>query len=153
MRRCYPVSWCYWEGQLGLRVFNILGEIPCLLESLSILFYLWVWEGAGGTRDPVMGLPVHSAPQSGQKPCVADCCFSNIITRRLLDLPYGMIFLALWCFLVMWTLKKVFHFPLRCVMDDDNEVRDRATFYLNVLEQKQKALNAGYILNGTAGRP
>lgn len=33
-------------------------------------------------------------------------------------------------------------------MDDDNEVRDRATFYLNVLEQKQKALNAGYILNG-----
>uniref|UniRef100_A0AAA9RW86 Coatomer subunit gamma n=1 Tax=Bos taurus TaxID=9913 RepID=A0AAA9RW86_BOVIN len=38
----------------------------------------------------------------------------------------------------------------RCVMDDDNEVRDRATFYLNVLEQKQKALNAGYILNGLA---
>uniref|UniRef100_A0A452E6C7 Coatomer subunit gamma n=1 Tax=Capra hircus TaxID=9925 RepID=A0A452E6C7_CAPHI len=37
---------------------------------------------------------------------------------------------------------------LLCVMDDDNEVRDRATFYLNVLEQKQKALNAGYILNG-----
>lgn len=38
-------------------------------------------------------------------------------------------------------------------MDDDNEVRDRATFYLNVLEQKQKALNAGYILNGKAGGP
>ncbi|XP_015677627.1 coatomer subunit gamma-1 [Protobothrops mucrosquamatus] len=36
----------------------------------------------------------------------------------------------------------------RCVMDDDNEVRDRATFYLSVLEHKQKALNAGYILNG-----
>ncbi|XP_078517901.1 coatomer subunit gamma-1 isoform X1 [Lissotriton helveticus] len=36
----------------------------------------------------------------------------------------------------------------RCVMDDDNEVRDRATFYLSVLEQKQKVLNAGYILNG-----
>ncbi|XP_030062260.1 coatomer subunit gamma-1 [Microcaecilia unicolor] len=36
----------------------------------------------------------------------------------------------------------------RCVMDDDNEVRDRATFYLSVLEQKQKALNASYILNG-----
>eukprot|EP00069_Balaena_mysticetus_P016954 bmy_09950T0 len=35
----------------------------------------------------------------------------------------------------------------RCVMDDDNEVRDRATFYLSVLAQKQKALNAGYILN------
>ncbi|CAO2605798.1 Coatomer subunit gamma-1 [Lemmus lemmus] len=39
----------------------------------------------------------------------------------------------------------------RCVMDDDNEVRDRATFYLNVLEQKQKALNAGYILNVALG--
>lgn len=38
-------------------------------------------------------------------------------------------------------------------MDDDNEVRDRATFYLNVLEQKQKALNAGYILNGNTRSP
>lgn len=38
-------------------------------------------------------------------------------------------------------------------MDDDNEVRDRATFYLNVLEQKQKALNAGYILNGESSSP
>jgi len=38
-------------------------------------------------------------------------------------------------------------------MDDDNEVRDRATFYLNVLEQKQKALNAGYILNGNTESP
>jgi hypothetical protein len=38
-------------------------------------------------------------------------------------------------------------------MDDDNEVRDRATFYLNVLEQKQKVLNAGYILNGESSRP
>lgn len=36
----------------------------------------------------------------------------------------------------------------RCMMDDDNEVRDRATFYLSVLEQKQKSLNASYILNG-----
>ncbi|XP_043934356.1 coatomer subunit gamma-1 [Protopterus annectens] len=36
----------------------------------------------------------------------------------------------------------------RCMMDDDNEVRDRATFYLSVLEQKQKALGAAYILNG-----
>lgn len=36
-------------------------------------------------------------------------------------------------------------------MDDDNEVRDRATFYLSVLEQKQKVLNAGYILNGNRG--
>ena len=35
-------------------------------------------------------------------------------------------------------------------MDDDNEVRDRATFYLSVLAQKQKALNAGYILNGAS---
>ncbi|KAM9325349.1 coatomer subunit gamma-1 [Gastrophryne carolinensis] len=38
----------------------------------------------------------------------------------------------------------------RCVMDDDNEVRDRATFYLSILEQKQKALNSTYILNGLA---
>lgn len=45
-----------------------------------------------------------------------------------------------------WTRHSAFAF--RCVMDDDNEVRDRATFYLSVLEQKQKALNAGYILNG-----
>ncbi|XP_064422462.1 coatomer subunit gamma-1 [Latimeria chalumnae] len=36
----------------------------------------------------------------------------------------------------------------RCMMDDDNEVRDRATFYLNVLEQKQKVLSATFILNG-----
>ncbi|XP_068108802.1 coatomer subunit gamma-1 [Hyperolius riggenbachi] len=36
----------------------------------------------------------------------------------------------------------------RCMMDDDNEVRDRATFYLNILEHKQKALNSTYILNG-----
>ncbi|XP_075039710.1 coatomer subunit gamma-1 [Mixophyes fleayi] len=36
----------------------------------------------------------------------------------------------------------------RCVMDDDNEVRDRATFYVNILEQRQKALNSTYILNG-----
>ncbi|CAJ0964384.1 unnamed protein product [Ranitomeya imitator] len=36
----------------------------------------------------------------------------------------------------------------RCVMDDDNEVRDRATFYLNILEQRQKVLNSSYILNG-----
>ncbi|XP_071985331.1 coatomer subunit gamma-1 isoform X1 [Engystomops pustulosus] len=36
----------------------------------------------------------------------------------------------------------------RCVMDDDNEVRDRATFYLSILEQRQKALNSSYILNG-----
>ncbi|XP_053576699.1 coatomer subunit gamma-1 isoform X1 [Bombina bombina] len=36
----------------------------------------------------------------------------------------------------------------RCVMDDDNEVRDRATFYLNILEHRQKVLNSSYILNG-----
>lgn len=33
-------------------------------------------------------------------------------------------------------------------MDSDDEVRDRATFYMNVLQQKQKALNAAYIFNG-----
>uniref|UniRef100_J3RYV2 Coatomer subunit gamma n=2 Tax=Crotalus adamanteus TaxID=8729 RepID=J3RYV2_CROAD len=36
----------------------------------------------------------------------------------------------------------------RCVMDTDDEVRDRATFYLNVLQQRQLALNAAYIFNG-----
>lgn len=38
----------------------------------------------------------------------------------------------------------------RCMMDSDDEVRDRATFYMNVLQQKQKALNAAYIFNGEA---
>ncbi|XP_061494021.1 coatomer subunit gamma-2 [Rhineura floridana] len=36
----------------------------------------------------------------------------------------------------------------RCMMDSDDEVRDRATFYLNVLQQRQLALNAAYIFNG-----
>ncbi|ELW48049.1 Coatomer subunit gamma-2 [Tupaia chinensis] len=36
----------------------------------------------------------------------------------------------------------------RCMMDTDDEVRDRATFYLNVLQQRQMALNATYIFNG-----
>ncbi|XP_027488871.1 coatomer subunit gamma-2-like [Corapipo altera] len=34
------------------------------------------------------------------------------------------------------------------MMDSDDEVRDRATFYLNVLQQRQLALNAAYIFNG-----
>ncbi len=37
------------------------------------------------------------------------------------------------------------------MMDSDDEVRDRATFYMNVLQQKQKALNAAYIFNGKQG--
>ncbi|XP_059169133.1 coatomer subunit gamma-2-like [Physella acuta] len=36
----------------------------------------------------------------------------------------------------------------RCQLDSDDEVRDRATFYVNVLKQKQKALSSAYILNG-----
>ncbi|XP_067861280.1 coatomer subunit gamma-2 [Heptranchias perlo] len=36
----------------------------------------------------------------------------------------------------------------RCMMDCDDEVRDRATFYVNVLQQRQKVLNATYIFNG-----
>uniref|UniRef100_UPI00398F3B1B coatomer subunit gamma-2 n=1 Tax=Pristiophorus japonicus TaxID=55135 RepID=UPI00398F3B1B len=36
----------------------------------------------------------------------------------------------------------------RCMMDCDDEVRDRATFYVNVLQQRQKVLNASYIFNG-----
>uniref|UniRef100_A0A8P4G7F7 Coatomer subunit gamma n=1 Tax=Dicentrarchus labrax TaxID=13489 RepID=A0A8P4G7F7_DICLA len=41
----------------------------------------------------------------------------------------------------------------RCMMDSDDEVRDRATFYMNVLQQKQKALNAAYIFNGKDSLP
>ncbi|XP_022099738.1 coatomer subunit gamma-2-like [Acanthaster planci] len=36
----------------------------------------------------------------------------------------------------------------RCLLDGDDEVRDRATYYVRVLEQQQKALNSMYILNG-----
>ncbi|XP_076448175.1 coatomer subunit gamma-2-like [Babylonia areolata] len=36
----------------------------------------------------------------------------------------------------------------RCEMDTDDEVRDRATFYVNVLKQQQRALSSAYILNG-----
>ncbi|XP_060563646.1 coatomer subunit gamma-2-like [Ruditapes philippinarum] len=36
----------------------------------------------------------------------------------------------------------------RCELDSDDEVRDRATFYVRVLRERQKALNSAYILNG-----
>ncbi|XP_052213767.1 coatomer subunit gamma-2-like isoform X2 [Dreissena polymorpha] len=36
----------------------------------------------------------------------------------------------------------------RCELDSDDEVRDRATFYVHVLRERQKALNSAYILNG-----
>ncbi|XP_013408926.1 coatomer subunit gamma-2-like, partial [Lingula anatina] len=36
----------------------------------------------------------------------------------------------------------------RSLLDVDDEVRDRATFYLNILQEQQKALNSAYILNG-----
>ena len=36
----------------------------------------------------------------------------------------------------------------RSQLDTDDEVRDRATFFLNILETKQKALHSAYILNG-----
>ncbi|XP_065829385.1 coatomer subunit gamma-2-like [Oscarella lobularis] len=35
----------------------------------------------------------------------------------------------------------------RCLVDEDDEVRDRATFYKTVLEQKEKALTSQFILN------
>ena len=38
---------------------------------------------------------------------------------------------------------------VRSQLDTDDEVRDRATFYLNILLERQKALNSAYILNGT----
>ena len=36
----------------------------------------------------------------------------------------------------------------RCLMDSDDEVRDRAVLYQTVLRQKQNGLNSDYILNG-----
>lgn len=36
----------------------------------------------------------------------------------------------------------------RCELDTDDEVRDRATFYVRILKEKQKSLNSAYILNG-----
>ncbi len=35
----------------------------------------------------------------------------------------------------------------RCLMDNDDEVRDRAILYLQVLKQNQKALSSTFILN------
>ena len=35
----------------------------------------------------------------------------------------------------------------RCLLDSDDEVRDRALLYHEVLTQKQKALSSAYILN------
>lgn len=45
-------------------------------------------------------------------------------------------------------LKQPFLALFSCQLDSDDEVRDRATFYVNVLKQKQKALSSAYILNG-----
>ncbi|GFY78140.1 coatomer subunit gamma-2 [Trichonephila inaurata madagascariensis] len=36
----------------------------------------------------------------------------------------------------------------RSLLDTDDEVRDRATYYLNILNEKQKAVYSQYILNG-----
>lgn len=35
----------------------------------------------------------------------------------------------------------------RCMLDSDDEVRDRATYYYHVLKEHQKAFNSQYILN------
>ena len=42
----------------------------------------------------------------------------------------------------------LFHVVCSCEMDTDDEVRDRATFYVNVLKQQQRSLSSAYILNG-----
>ena len=39
-------------------------------------------------------------------------------------------------------------FDCRSQLDSDDEVRDRATFYLTILQEQQAALNSAYILNG-----
>ena len=36
----------------------------------------------------------------------------------------------------------------RCQMDNDDEVRDRATYFKAILEQHEASLNSQYILNG-----
>lgn len=36
----------------------------------------------------------------------------------------------------------------RSLLDVDDEVRDRATYYLNILNEKQKPIYSQYILNG-----
>jgi len=36
----------------------------------------------------------------------------------------------------------------RCMMDNDDEVRDRATYFKAILEQQQQNLNSQFILNG-----
>ena len=36
----------------------------------------------------------------------------------------------------------------RCLTDEDDEVRDRATYYLSVLRQQNQQLNNNYIING-----
>jgi hypothetical protein len=51
----------------------------------------------------------------------------------------------------VWIFVKVyvsFFFIFRCLLDTDDEVRDRATFYVDVLRHRQKGLNSAYILNG-----
>lgn len=60
--------------------------------------------------------------------------------------PLGMGVKVLGIFRVLWHAYS--YPPDRCMMDTDDEVRDRATFYLNVLQQRQMALNATYIFNG-----
>ena len=37
---------------------------------------------------------------------------------------------------------------IRCLLDNDNEVRDRAILYLEVLKKRQKSLSTQYILSG-----
>lgn len=39
-----------------------------------------------------------------------------------------------------------------CLLDNNDEVRDRALLYLEVLKQKQKALSSAYILNRKSGQ-
>jgi len=36
----------------------------------------------------------------------------------------------------------------RSMLDEDDEVRDRATFYYHTLKEEEKSLNSAYILNG-----
>jgi hypothetical protein len=50
-------------------------------------------------------------------------------------------------YIMLASLLSVFY-DFSCLLDTDDEVRDRATFYVNVLKEKDKALSSAYILNG-----
>lgn len=112
--------------------------------------------------------PVSPGPQGGGR---GGGCISVNISTFLLGSSCGHISCQIWGFLwrpsgkhscPSWQVKfsmwppDIFKFkcppvaplPPRCLMDGDDEVRDRALLYLEILKQKQKSLSSRYILSG-----